>query len=239
MSNVKPPTAQEAVLATLRSEIGTGALAPGEQVVQDELARRYGVSRVPIREALRILEAEGLLEYHPHRGYFVTELSVEDLVEVYRIRELLEAEALSMVVDRIADDDIAHLDGLLSEVERATAAQDVTAITDANRSFHFAMLDECGMPRLVRLIRLLWDATDAYRSVYFMEPANLKRVNAEHRQMMEALRARDAGRLVAVQAEHRARSAAAVTDRIMALRGGTGLTHASVPSSPHGRVGDR
>lgn len=222
MSSVKPLTAQEAVLATLRSDIATGVLAPGEQLVQDDLARRYGVSRVPIREALRILEAEGLLEYHPHRGYFVTELSVKDLVEVYRIRELLEAEALSMVVEQIPDEDITDLEGLLAEVERATAAGDVTAITNANRTFHFAMLEACGMPRLVRLIRLLWDATDAYRSVYFMEAANLERINAEHREMMTALRARDAGRLVAVQAGHRDRSAAAVTDRIEALRGGSG-----------------
>lgn len=216
---MKPPTAQESVLATLRSDIATGVLAPGEQVVQDDLARRYGVSRVPIREALRILEAEGLLEYHPHRGYFVTELSVADLTEVYRIRELLEAEALSRVVSEIRDDDLDDLEVLLSEVERATAVGDVAAITEANRTFHFAMLQACGMPRLIRMIRLLWDATDAYRAVYFHEAANLERINAEHRQMMDALRARDAARLVAVQAEHRQQSASAVTARILALQG--------------------
>ncbi|MBU6244900.1 MAG: GntR family transcriptional regulator [Actinomycetales bacterium] len=222
MSGVKPPTAQEAVLATLRSEIASGDLAPGEQVVQDDLARRYGVSRVPIREALRILEAEGLLEYHAHRGYFVAVLSVEDLAEVYRIRELLEAEALALVVDQIEDDDIADLDGLMREVERATQTQDVSAISAANRAFHFAMLQACGMPRLVRMIRLLWDATDAYRSVYFLEPSSLERVNDEHRQMMAALRDRDAERLIAVQAEHRHRSVVAVTGRIRAM-------HASSP----------
>ena len=218
MNSVKPPTAQEAVLATLRSDIATGLLAPGEQVIQDDLARRYGVSRVPIREALRILEAEGLLEYHPHRGYFVTELSIEDLTEVYRIRELLEAEALSLVVVEIQDDDIADLEDLLMAVEQATAVGDVAAITEANRTFHFAMLQACGMPRLTRMIRLLWDATDAYRAVYFHEPANLERVNDEHRQMMQALRDRDAPRLVAIQAQHRQRSASAVTDRILAAR---------------------
>jgi len=220
VGSVKPPTAQEAVLATLRSDIATGLLALGEQLVQDELARRYGVSRVPIREALRILEAEGLLAYHAHRGYFVSELSVEDLAEVYRIRELLEAEALSLVVAEIRDDDIDDLASLLAEVERATADGDVAAITEANRAFHFAMLDACGMPRLVRMIRMLWDATDAYRAVYFHEPANLERVNAEHRQMLDALRERDAPRLVAVQSQHRQRSASAVTDRILALREG-------------------
>jgi len=218
VNGVKPPTAQEAVLATLRSDIASGLLAPGEQVVQDDLARRYGVSRVPIREALRILEAEGLLAYHPHRGYFVTELSVEDLTEVYRLRELLEAEALAMVVEEIRDDDIADLEDLLAQVEQATAALAVAAITEANRAFHFAMLQACGMPRLVRMIRMLWDATDAYRAVYFHDAVNLERVNAEHRQMMQALRDRDPVRLVAVQAQHRQHSAAAVAQRILALR---------------------
>ena len=94
----RPPTAQEAVLAELRRAIVTGELAPGEQVLQDALAERFGVSRVPLREALKILEGEGQVTYRPHRGYFVAELDVDDLREVYRIRDLLESEAVRVAV---------------------------------------------------------------------------------------------------------------------------------------------
>ena len=83
-------TAQEGVLRELRLQIASGKLKPGQQVIQDSLAASLGVSRVPLREALKVLEGEGQVTYHPHRGYFVADLSVADLVEVYRIRSILE-----------------------------------------------------------------------------------------------------------------------------------------------------
>jgi DNA-binding GntR family transcriptional regulator len=84
--SVRPPTTQEAVLAELRRMIARGEIRPGAQIVQDALADELGVSRVPLREALKMLEGEGLVTYRPHHGYFVTELSLADLLEVYRIR---------------------------------------------------------------------------------------------------------------------------------------------------------
>ena len=95
-------TAQDTVLAALRADILDGTLAPGDQIVQESLADRYGVSRVPLREALKTLESEGQVAYYPHRGYFVTELSVADLLEVYRLRALLEAEAIRAAVPSLA-----------------------------------------------------------------------------------------------------------------------------------------
>ena len=88
---VRPPTAQEAVLAEIRRLIVSGELAPGAPVRQEAVAERLGVSRVPVREALKVLEGEGHVVYAAHRGYVVAELSVDDLTEVYRLRELLEA----------------------------------------------------------------------------------------------------------------------------------------------------
>lgn len=196
-------TAQEQVLRELRTLIAAGRLAPGQQVVQDALAAQLGVSRVPLREALKVLEGEGQVVYHPHRGYFVADLSVEDLVEVYRIRELLEHEALSTAVPLLTVGDIEHLEDLAASVEAAARTGDVTAVTAANRAFHFAMFDASGMPRLARLIRTLWDATDAYRSVYMSTPANLEVMTREHRQMLRAIAERDAAALVALQSEHR------------------------------------
>ena len=207
-------TAQEQVLRELRALIASGTLEPGQQVVQDALAAQLGVSRVPLREALKVLEGEGQVAYFPHRGYFVADLSVADLVEVYRIRELLEHEALAHAVPLLTDEDVEHLEDLASAVEAAAARGDVTAVTAANRAFHFAMFDASGMPRLARMIRTLWDATDAYRSVYMSTPANLAQMVAEHRKMLKVAAARDAAGLVRLQSEHRENAVSAVTRAI-------------------------
>ena len=210
-------TAQETVLVSLRSDILTGRLGPGDQVVQELLAERYGVSRVPTREALKTLESEGQVVYHPHRGYFVAELSVADLLEVYRLRSILEAEAIRQAVPTLGDDDVDALAELLAEVQTAAGAVDVIAMTAANRRFHFAIFDAAGLPRLSRILRQLWEATDAYRALYFQGPENRDRVAREHTRMLSALRKRDAETLVRLHDEHREHSVGAVS-AILAAR---------------------
>ena len=200
-STTRPPTAQEFVLGELRRAIVSGMLKPGEQIRQDALAERYGTSRVPLREALKILEGEGQVTYHPHRGYFVAELSSEDLVEVYRIRRVLEDEAVSAAMAHVGADTIDAMERALSSMD--AAADDITALTAANRAFHFAIFERSGMPRLVRLIRQLWDATDAYRAVYFVEEANRARVATEHRAILDAITERDIPRTIAALHAHR------------------------------------
>lgn len=206
----KPPTAQEAVLAELRRMMVTGELAPGTPIRQEALAERLGVSRVPLREALKVLEGEGQVGYAAHRGYVVAELSVDDLVEVYRMRELLEAEAIRAAVLHVTDDLVAAMRAAAAEVDAAGRADDVAEITAANRRLHFLLFDAAGMPRLARTLRQLWDATDVYRSVYFAGKANRERVHHEHDALVDAVARRDAETAVAVQAEHRAHSVSTV-----------------------------
>lgn len=207
-------TAQEGVLQELRLQIASGKLSPGQQVIQDSLAASLGVSRVPLREALKVLEGEGQVTYHPHRGYFVADLSVADLVEVYRIRSILEDEALRVGVPLLTDEDIEYLSDILLDVEAAAKTGNVTAVTAANRRFHFAIFDASNMPRLVRMIRNQWDATDAYRGVYFAAPANLQHMNAEHSSMISALAARDVEKAIAQQGAHRENSVTVVSQAI-------------------------
>src|SRR5674476_1570791 len=97
----RPPTAQEAVLAELRRLITAGLLRPGQQIVQDALAVQFGVSRVPLREALKILEGEGQVTYVAHRGYFVTELSLSDLIEAVSYTHLRAHETGRNLVCRL------------------------------------------------------------------------------------------------------------------------------------------
>lgn len=206
----RPPTAQEFVLAELRKAILTGQMPPGSPVRQDALAERLGVSRVPLREALRTLEGEGQVIYRPHRGYQVADLSLDDLLEVYRIRELLETEATLRAVPLMSDDDLERLEQAEADIMRAAADDDIVAMAAANRVFHFTVLEASGMPRLTRLVRVMWDATDAYRALYYSSSDNRARVHTEHQAIIAAIRAKDAGEVVRLWNEHRAGAVAAL-----------------------------
>ena len=208
-------TAAETVLQELRSALTTGHLLPGQQLIQEDLASDLGVSRVPIRESLKILEGEGQVTYHPNRGYFVTELSADDLIELYRIREILEAEALAealaKAVVEVSDADIADIEAILSKVNEAAKSGDVAVLAETNRAVHFAIIELSGMNRLSRLIRQLWDASDIYRTVYFRDPVNRERIHSEHQEIMDALKSRDAQALIRAQNNHREHAVQALT----------------------------
>ncbi|MFI8962848.1 GntR family transcriptional regulator [Streptomyces sp. NPDC053493] len=208
----RPPTAQQFVLAELRRAITGGELRPGDPIRQDSLAARLDVSRVPLREALKTLEAEGLVVHHVHRGYFVAELSLDDLEEIYRIRRILETEAVLAALRRGPDGLFASLEAIQREVEEAAGTGDVTAMAEANRRFHFTLVEASGMPRLVRLIATLWDATDAYRSLYYTEEPHRARAVHEHRAVLSAVLESDERALVHWLDEHRDHAVAALRE---------------------------
>ncbi|MEU6752719.1 GntR family transcriptional regulator [Spirillospora sp. NPDC046719] len=210
VQRTRPPTAQQFVLDELRRAITSGRLRPGAPIRQDVVAEEFGVSRVPLREALKTLQGEGLVTYRAHRGYYVEELSLGDLREVYRIRTLLEEEAVRRAAALMTAADLAALDRAEDEVEAAARAGDVLAMAAANRAFHMALYEYAAMPRLARLIRTLWDATDAYRSIYYGEGVNRERVVGEHRAALAALRAGDADEAVRVLDVHRAHAVTAL-----------------------------
>ena len=195
--------ASSAVLAELRRAIATGELVPGQQLRQESLAERFGVSRVPLREALQVLEGEGQVVHEPHRGYFVTELSLPDLTEVYRLRSILEAEAARVALPLLTDADIDRVAALADDVDRAAETGNVAAMVEANRAFHFALVEASGMRRLTRLVGSLWDPTDVYRAVYYGSATNRERVRHEHAGIIAALRDRDLSRVVAELDAHR------------------------------------
>lgn len=210
----RPPTTQEFVLTALRSAITSGELEPGQAIRQDTIAHRLGVSRVPLREALKTLEAEGQVVYQPHRGYSVAALSLDDLLEVYRLRELLETEAATTAVHRFTDTDLVRVKDAQRDVDDASDAGDLVAMISANRRLHFALLEPAGMPRLLRIVRTLWDATDAYRAVYYNSDRNRNRVRDEHELIVRAACDRDSDELVRLLTEHRQHAVDALRDTI-------------------------
>lgn len=206
---VRPPTAQAAVLDELRRRISAGSLRPGSPLSQDQLAQELGVSRNPIREALRVLEGEGQVVHESHRGYFVAELGLGALTEIYRMRELLESEALRVAVPDLADHVVADMRAAVTEMQRA---EETTHLVEANRRFHFAAFEASDMPHLVKHIRMLWAASDAYRAHYYLHlEGALTHVHTEHDDILAAVESRDADAAVAAARAHRERAIAALT----------------------------
>lgn len=196
-------TVQHATLLWLRDQIATGAFRPGDQLRQEVLARDFGVSVPPVREALKTLEAEGQVIYAPHRGYFVASMSYEELAENYRIRELLETEAIKRAVPVLGKDEVGRMREAVRDMESAHRRHDLPELTAANRRFHFTVFDAAAMPRMADIIRVLWQQSDRYRSVYFSSQEHRRRVNAEHRAIMAAIRAHDTDLAVSLLRDHR------------------------------------
>jgi DNA-binding GntR family transcriptional regulator len=195
-------TAQHALEGLRRAMVG-GQLRPGQRVGQEEIAASLGVSIAPVREALAALEQEGQLTYRPRRGYFVTELHLEDLREIYELRTLLEGRAARRALPTLDREALERIELAAGEVVEASAAGDVAAELAANRRFHFALLEAPGQTHAMRLIRLLWDSTETYRALYYNSPAARADAVRAHEQIIAAIRDADADRLVAELDAHR------------------------------------
>ncbi|MBS1871494.1 MAG: GntR family transcriptional regulator [Actinobacteria bacterium] len=201
-----PSTAQQHAVAWLRRAIVAGELRPGDRVPQEEMAGRMGVSMVPVREALRVLEGEGQVTYLPRRGYFVTQLRMGDLREIYALRELLEERAARRALAALDAEVVERMAQAARRCAEAAAAGDVAAELEANRRFHFALLDACEQPHLLRLLRHLWDSTEAYRALYYNVPDERRAADDAHERILAAVARRDADAVVAELDAHRARA---------------------------------
>lgn len=206
----RPKTAQEAVLAEIREQLLDGRLGPGVSIRPDALGDELGVSAVPVREALRILEGEGHVHYRPHRGYVVAALDVDDLIEIYRIRELLETEAVSRAIPRLRGETVARLREIVREMDEVQ--DDVISLTAVNRRFHFTLFEAAEMPQLVRVLRILWDSSDRYRLRYLMSPENRQLVHDQHRRMMRAVADGNAGAFIDESHKHHEHAVAALAE---------------------------
>lgn len=201
-----PGTAQQHAVESLRRLIVAGALRPGQRVNQEDVATRVGLSVAPVREALRVLEQEGQVTYRPRRGYFVTELNQADLGEIYELRRLLEDRAVRRALPLLDEDAELRITQAARECVDAAEAGDVAAELDANRRFHFAIFDAPGQPHALRVIRLLWDSTEAYRAMYYNSAAERVASIEAHHRILDAVRGRDADRLIAELDAHRGRA---------------------------------
>jgi DNA-binding GntR family transcriptional regulator len=199
-------TAGQHALNALRKAIVSRELRPGGRVRQDEVADSLGISVAPVREALAVLEKEGQVTYKPRRGYFVTELRIEDLAEIYALRDVLEERAVRHALPLIDDDALERVRLAARECVAAANAGDVAAELAANRRFHLGLLESPDQPHTTRLIRQLWDSTEAYRALYYNSADERNVTLVAHERILDALDRRDADELVRELRAHRQRA---------------------------------
>ncbi|WP_198004766.1 GntR family transcriptional regulator [Rubrobacter xylanophilus] len=204
-----PPTSQEAVLREIRQAIMTRRLKPGQWVRQLDLAKRLNVSAVPVREALRTLEAEGQVVYERHRGYKVVELSREQIEEIYLARRLLEDELTRRAVAKADAELIRCLERTIVRMNKLMEAGDVLGYTEANREFHFLLFEQAGLPKICRMVDILWQNSEVYRGLIF-GPVWHKQVQKDHRAIFEACKSGDVAGAIAAQEVHRSNALAKI-----------------------------
>ncbi|MFA1545303.1 GntR family transcriptional regulator [Actinomadura chokoriensis] len=186
--------AVDRVYARLRADILDGVHPPGGRLGEAELAGQTGSSRTPVREALRRLEVEGLVEVLPHRGARVPDLTPEDLEEIYDLRMLLEGAAARRAATRITPKDVDRMDELCGLMERSAApgdGQDLDRIAELNAEFHGIVRAAAASVRLVSMLNAVVQLPLVTRTFHRYSPDDLARSAAHHRELAAALRAAD------------------------------------------------
>lgn len=205
-------TLQERIARVLADRIIKGVLRPGEWLRQDAVASEFSISHVPVREAFRRLESQGLVISEPRKGVKVVHLDEASIVEITRMRAALETLAMRVAIPLIADNDIADA---ATAIERAIHASDIEEWESSNRAFHEAVSRPCGMPRLLRAIDELHVARLRYMYATATSTNWDPQSQQEHLQILDAIRDRDAERACGLIEQHVLESAKIV---IMALR---------------------
>jgi len=181
-----------AVADKLRDQIIRGEIPEGAQLRQDAIAAQYQVSRIPVREALRQLDAEGLIAIVPNRGAIVPALSPDDIEELFSIRALLEPEVLKLSIPHLTEADFAEADAVLRNYVSELRRDDhVSAWGRLNWQFHSILYSRTNQPRFMAIIRNVNNSGERYTRLQLYLTHGIKRANEEHHQILEFCRQRD------------------------------------------------
>jgi DNA-binding GntR family transcriptional regulator len=176
----------------IRDAILKQILVPGERIDQNKLAEELKVSMAPIREALKGLEAEGLVTIQPRRGAFVVEVSATDMDELYFTRQLIEGEAIFQAVPHMTPHSFLELQEMITAMRHATESDDIKTYIDLNRQFHLRIYSTLNNQHLLQVIRGLWERSELYRYRYMFVTREHERIHQEHEAILDACRQRDA-----------------------------------------------
>jgi len=178
-------TISSAVAEELRRRIVDGEFKSGFQLRQDALAAEFGVSRIPVREALMQLEAEGLVKIHPHRGAIVSELSTEEIGELFELRALLEPRLLEASAPRLTEADYKRLNEILREYASELQAMHIGRWGELNNEFHMVLYQHAGQPRSLAIVANLLQESDRHTRLQLSLTQGMERAAAEHAELLK------------------------------------------------------
>lgn len=193
---------RDVVFQTLREAILKGELKPGERLMELQLASRLGVSRTPIREAIRMLELEGLAVTMPRKGAEVARMTEKDMEDVLQIRKALDELAVGLACDNMTEESLEQLRAALKNFEESTRSRDVKKIAQADVEFHDTIYQAADNPKLVNMLNNLREQMYRYRVEYLKNDAVYPRLIEEHKKIYEGLKRKDKETVVEIVSYH-------------------------------------
>lgn len=185
IQNYKP--LGEVVFDYLRSAILSGELKPGERLMEIALAEQLGVSRTPVREAIRKLELESFVEMVPRKGAYVAELKAKDILDILEIRALLEGFAAASAAEKMVEDEVKQLHGTIEKFEKAVSKHDRQSMIDTDNKFHDLIFQATRNNKLIEIVNDLQDQFQRFRVIYFNEFDNFNDLENSHREIYDAI----------------------------------------------------
>lgn len=182
---------RDVIYEVLRQAIFDGKLKPGERLVESELAKNMNVSRTPVREAIRMLETEGLAKHIPRKGAIVKGFTREEIVEIYSIRMALEALAITYTAENITDVELQKLKQLIKKMRKFTEQNDTKNLFETCEKFNKILVDSCKMPRLIKLINTYQEYLRRFRAITMRDKQRKIDVQKDHENILNAILERD------------------------------------------------
>jgi DNA-binding GntR family transcriptional regulator len=193
---------REVVFETIREAIITGHLRPGERLMEIQLAEEMGVSRTPVREAMRKLELEGFLVMMPRKGAYVAGISLKDITDVFEIRAALDSLAAGLAAERITEEELETLERSLLLVVESADQNDLKGIVSTDTDFHDIIYKASRNERLIQIVNNLREQIQRFRTTSLAFPGRMRIAVDEHRKIVEAIAERNVALAQALAQEH-------------------------------------
>jgi DNA-binding GntR family transcriptional regulator len=192
----------DVVFEYLRDAILTGKLKPGERLMEIQLAEKLGVSRTPVREAMKKLEQENFIEMVPRKGAYVKDINAKDMLEVLEIRKLLEGFAAFQAAANMSEKDLKEMEKLTEKFDKAVLLEDKEGLIETDNKFHDIIYRSTKNDKLKELIKSLQDQFHRFRIIYFSEFDDYRQISKGHQDIIKAIKDRDGHYAKAVAEEH-------------------------------------